>query len=531
MGVSGIGEMAMRALVAVIAVAVIFANVSAEADNIDNSIVPEEFTQTAVAMEKSCSINVQECFAHIKRTDNPVWKKPVSDYSGSYKTMCAPEVKVKVAKKDAKIAAEKKHKELCKKSEANGKVLKKQLDLSRKKEKYSKAVAEGKQKYLEKKVKSAEEMTVKTAGKGKEFADKAAEKANKSEYILYKKECHSKETAFKAVREGKQKVKIVYVSKLPKPKPQKKKHHKKKPKKSIKKILKKFKKHIKKKEIKKAIKKVKKAMKQLKAQKPHKKVVKKVVKHHKVSSLREVLIKTKEGSDKASAKSAELVRKSNLSGKEAVAKEQIQKSHHNKKKHTGEKKDKKEAAHKKKLAAETKAKSEIEQKLAVEKVKKKLTLKEIAHKKEAPPPKKKKCNPVSSLEKYVKKCKLHEGKFAKSKRTNEINLKEVKKKAKYKLEELKCSVSRRVCKKIYEVSNIRGAKIAHMVDNHNQELQAALSKTEKFEAAEAMKMKYNICESAAKDMKYFSNKFLYGPIAQAATVAKAVGKHKAEAQA
>merc|ERR1711959_518441 len=323
MGVSGIGEMAMRALVAVIAVAVILANVSAEADNIDNSIVPEEFTQTAVAMEKSCTINVEECFAHIKHTEKPVWKKPVSDYSGNYKTMCAPEVKVQVAKKDAKIAAEKKHKELCKKSEANGKVLKKQLDLSRKKEKYSKAVAEGKQKYLEKKVKSAEEMTVKTAGKGKEFADKAAEKANKSEDILYKKECHSKETSFKAVREGKQKVKIVYVSKLPKPKPHKKKHHKKKPKKSIKKIIKKFKKHIKKKEIKKAIKKVKKAMKQLKAKKPTKKVVKKVVKPHKVSSLREVLIKTKEGSDKASAKSAELVRKSNLSGKEAVAKEQI----------------------------------------------------------------------------------------------------------------------------------------------------------------------------------------------------------------
>merc|ERR1711959_594624 len=457
----------MKAFAAIIAVAVIFASVSAEADN-TNNIVPEEFAQTAIAMEKSCSINVEECFAHIRRTDNPVWKKPVSDYSGNYKTMCAPEVKVKVAKKDAKIAAEKKHKELCKKSEANGKVLKKQLDLSRKKEKYSKAVAE-----------------------------------------------------------GKQKVKIVYVSKLPKPKSHKKKHHKKKPKKSIKKIIKKFKKHIKKKEIKKAIKKVKKAMKQLKAQKPHKKVVK----HHKVSSLREVLIKTKEGSDKASAKSAELVRKSNLSGKEAVAKEQIQKSHHNKKKHTGEKKDKKEAARKKKLGAETKAKSEIEQKLAVEKVKKKLTLKEIAHKKEAPPPKKKKCNPVSSLEKYVKKCKLHEEKFAKSKRTNEINLKEVKKKASFKLEELKCSMSRKVCKKIYSVSNIREAKVAKMVDDHNTQLQAALKKTEKFEATEASKMKYDICESAAKDMKYFSNKFLYGPIAKAATVAKAVGKHKTEAQA
>merc|ERR1712025_530449 len=109
---------------------------------------------------------------------------------------------------------------------------------------YSKAISEGKQKFLEKKVKSAEEMTVKTAGKGKEFADKAAEKANKSEDILYKKECHSKETSFKAVREGKQKVKIVYVSKLPKPK-----HQKKKLKKSVKKIIKKLKKHFKKKSV------------------------------------------------------------------------------------------------------------------------------------------------------------------------------------------------------------------------------------------------------------------------------------------
>merc|ERR1719478_2014406 len=480
----------MKAFAAIIAVAVIFASASAEADN-TNNIVPEEFAQTAIAMEKSCSINVEECFAHIRRVESPVWKKPVSDYSGNYKTMCAPEVKVKVAKKQAKIDAEKKHKELCKKSEANGKLLKKQLDLSRKKEKYSKAVAEGKEKYLEKKVKSAEEMTVKTAGKGKEFADKAAEKANKREDKLYKKECHSKESAFKAVREGKQKVKIVYVKSIPKP-------HK-------------------------------------KVVKKHKKVVKKVKKvHHKVhhvSSLKEVLVKTKEGSEKASAKSAELIKKSNLSGKEAVAKEAISKSHHRKKKtHNGEKVHK-ESEHKKKLGAETKAKSEIEQKLAVEKVKKKLTLKEIATKKEAPVPKKKKCNPVSSLEKYVKKCKLHEEKFAKSKRTNEINLKEVKKRASFKLEELKCSMSRKVCKNIYSVSNIREAKVAKMVDDHNSQLQAALKKTEKFEATEASKMKYDICESAAKDMKYFSSKFLYGPIAKAATVAKAVGKHKTEAQA
>merc|ERR1712072_1027384 len=304
---------------------------------------------------------------------------------------------------------------------------------------------------------------------------------------LYKKEGHSKESAFKAVREGKQKVKIVYVKSIPKPHKKVVKKHKK----HVKKVVKKHKKHVK------------------KVVKKHKKVVKKVKKvHHKVhhvSSLKEVLVKTKEGSEKASAKSAELIKKSNLSGKEAVAKEAISKSHHRKKKtHNGEKVHK-ESEHKKKLGAETKAKSEIEQKLAVEKVKKKLTLKEIATKKEAPVPKKKKCNSVSSLEKYVKKCKLHE--------------------------ELKCSMSRKVCKKIYSVSNIREAKVAKMVDDHNSQLQAALKKTEKFEATEATKMKYDICDSAAKDMKYFSNKFLYGPIAKAATVAKAVGKHKTEAQA
>merc|ERR1711934_240233 len=101
-----------------------------------------------------------------------------------------------------------------------------------------------------------------------EFADKAAEKANNREDKLYKKECHSKESAFKAVREGKQKVKIVYVKRIPKPHKKVVKKHKK----HVKKVVKKHKKHVKK-------------------HKKHKKVVKKVKKvHHKVhhvSSLKE----------------------------------------------------------------------------------------------------------------------------------------------------------------------------------------------------------------------------------------------------
>merc|ERR1712072_23075 len=238
-------------------------------------VVPEEFTMVSVSND--CKLVVGNCFNRVHHVDTPSWKKPVSLFSEGYRKMCSPEVKVKVAKKAAKVEAEKKHKELCKKSEANGKLQKKQLHLLLKKEKYSKAISEGKQKYLAKKVKSAEEMTVKTAGKGKEFADKAAEKSNKREDVLYKKECKSKEVAFKSVREGKEKVKIVYVKKIPTLSHNKdaKKMAAKKAAAKAKKVIKKVKEKKKHKTIKKHI---KKSIEMQKAMPP---IVKKVDKHKK----------------------------------------------------------------------------------------------------------------------------------------------------------------------------------------------------------------------------------------------------------
>merc|ERR1711959_279215 len=162
-----------------------------------NAIVPE---QQFVQGTAGCNMHVKSCFAHVKKEAAPVWKKPVSDFSGSYKTMCSAEITVKLSKK----------------SEQDQKFLEKRLKLTITKEKYSKSVGEGKEKYFTKKLAHAKEVTVKTAGKGKEFAHKLSEKSNKREDVLYKKECKSKEMAFKAVREGKQKMKIVYVNKLPK---------------------------------------------------------------------------------------------------------------------------------------------------------------------------------------------------------------------------------------------------------------------------------------------------------------------------
>merc|ERR1712139_420878 len=212
----------------------------------------------------------------------------------------------------------------------------------------------GKEKYFTKKLAHAKEVTVKTAGKGKEFAHKLSEKSNKREDVLYKKECKSKEMAFKAVREGKQKMKIVYVNKLPK----KAKKAKKKATKHHKKVVKKHHKKV----VKKVVHKV------------HPKVVVKKKTHKKkklhVSSLKEVLIKTGEQSHKAQLKSQELMQKSNSEGKMAVVKEEIEKHHEKKSKHsTSGAVSKKEKKCKERDAKEDKAKSEIKTKLAVEKVK------------------------------------------------------------------------------------------------------------------------------------------------------------------
>merc|ERR1712178_649594 len=140
--------------------------------------------------QDGCSVDVSKCFAHRPSLPAPVWQTPVDNFAASFNTMCGPEIKAKAAAAEKKKKAEKK------------------LKLAAKKESYTKAVAEGKEKFLEKKVKSAEEATAKQIGMTKEKATKSAEAANKREDQLYKKECVSKETAFKAVREGKQKVKV-----------------------------------------------------------------------------------------------------------------------------------------------------------------------------------------------------------------------------------------------------------------------------------------------------------------------------------
>merc|ERR1711975_164344 len=165
--------------------------------------------------QDGCSVDVSKCFAHRPSLPAPVWQTPVDNFAASFNTMCGPEIKAKAAAAEKKKKAEMHNKELCSKNEGNQKYAEKKLKLAAKKESYTKAVAEGKEKFLEKKVKSAEEATAKQIGMTKEKATKRAEAANKREDELYKKECVSKETAFKAVREGKQKVKVVYVNAMP----------------------------------------------------------------------------------------------------------------------------------------------------------------------------------------------------------------------------------------------------------------------------------------------------------------------------
>merc|ERR1711981_1411654 len=461
-----------------------------------NTIVPE---QQFVQATSGCNMNVKACFAHVKKESAPVWKKPVSDFSGSYKTMCSAEITVKLSEKSEKKKAEAKHKALCKKSEKDQKFLEKRLKLTITKEKYSKSVGEGKEKYFQKKLAHAKEVTAKTAGKGKEFANKLSEKSNKREDVLYKKECKSKEMAFKAVREGKQKMKIVYVNKLPK------KVKKKKAKKANKKVVKKHHKKV----VKKVVHKV------------HPKVVVKKKTHKKkklhVSSLKEVLIKTGEQSHKAQLKSQELMQKSNSEGKMAVVKEEIEKHHEKKSKHSiSGAVSKKEKKCKERDAKEDKAKSEIKTKLAVEKVKRENAGKESKSKIVKPKPAKP-CNPVTALEIYVKKCKQKEEKLAKAKISHEAQVKEIKLKNKQHEEAKICSLVHKTCKEIYSVSSLREDHVVKLVREHTKELEGAMAKTEKFQAEEAARMKFSICESAAKDMKYFVNKLLYSMPHKAAT--------------
>jgi len=489
----------MKAAIALIAIAFVatsFANF--------NEIVPEDLSQVSVSMEEACTIDVDKCFAaSTKKIEAPAWKEPSMDFSATYSSMCAAEQKHKVGVKEKKAKSEAKTKELCKKNEGNQKLLEKKVKHANKKAAYVKQVAEGKEKYLEKRVKSAQALTVKTAKMGQEVAKKTGEKTNKAEDTLYKKECTSKESGFKLVRESGEKVKVVY---MPEPTAAVKK---------VKKVVKKVKKVVKKvKKVKKVVK-VAPAPAPVPAPKVIKKIIKKIIvekpKHH-TSSVKEVLVKTGESSEKAAAKSQELVGKQALTGQETVAKESLNKKHSTR--YDDEEEVKKarimaEAVQKKSASAELKTKADIKTELAVEKVKKEGYSKEAQAKKVAPVVKKK-CNPESALEKYVKGCKVKEEKFEKSKSQNEANMKEMKSKFSEKTESIKCKITHDICQDIYKKSNLREERVAAMIADHDKELRAAMEKTANYENAAAAKMKYQICKSASADMSYFAKKFMFG---------------------
>jgi hypothetical protein len=440
-----------------------------------------------------CGVSVSSCFAKGFQVEAPTFTQPLSEFSGSYRAMCAPEIAAKKAAVEAKQKKELANKELCAKSEKNTKFAETKMKLMVKKEKYSKAVGEGKEKFLEKKVKGAEENAAKVAGQTMEFTKKANEKQNKKEDELYTKECNSKENAFKTVREGKQKVKIVYVKSVPKPTPA--------PAPVVIPVIK---------HQTQVINKVVPAPAPAPVVQrtvvyvpaPSKTVEHTVVVQH--DSMKEVLIKNGEKTQKSQLKSQELLGKSEVSGKEGVHKESTQKVmatpvvvvH---------KSD--EGACKEKESKESLRKSEIEQTLAVEKVKKEAATKEIAVKK-ATPVVERKCNPVTALEKYVKKCKVHEELFAKAKIANEKDIKEIKIKSAQNDVAVTCSMTHGVCKKIFAVSQLSDKEVQATVEDHTAKFQAAIAAAEKINTKDEAKMKYNICESAASDVKYFVRHYL-----------------------
>jgi len=441
-----------------------------------------------------CGVSVGTCFAKGFKVEAPTFTQPLSEFSGSYRAMCAPEIAAKKAAVEKKLKKELSTKELCAKSEKNTKFAETKMKLMLKKELYSKAVGEGKEKFLEKKVKAAEENAAKVAGQTMEFTKKANEKQNKKEDELYTKECNSKENAFKTVREGKQKMKIVYVKSVPKPTPVPA------PVPVVVPVIKHQTQIINKVVPAPAPAQVQKTVVYVPA--PSKTVEHTVVVQH--DSMKEVLIKNGEKTQKSQLKSEELLGKSEITGKEQVHKESTQKV-----KATPivvvHKSD--EGACKEKESKESLRKSEIEQKLAVEKVKKEAATKEIAAKK-AVPVVVKKCNPVTALEKYVKKCKAHEELFAKAKITNEKVIKEIKIKSAQNDVAVTCEMTQDVCKKIYSVSQLSDKEVQQTVEDHTAKFQAAIAAAEKKNTVDEGKMKYNICESAASDVKYFVRHYL-----------------------
>jgi len=443
-----------------------------------------------VKEHEHCDIKISTCFANNFQVKAPTFTVPVTAFSGSYRTMCSVEIAAKTKVVEKKQKKEMANKELCKKSEVNQKLSESKMKLMIKKEKFTKAVAEGKEKYLEKKIKGATENAAKIVGQTMEFRKKQEEKQNKKEDELYSKECTSKEVAFKSVREGKEKVKVVYVKAIPKKTPAPAPvvapvvHH-----------------------ITQVINKV--------VPVPTTPAVEKTVSYVPAPSVtethvvadnsHELLYKNEEKSHKAELKSKELLGKSERTGKEEVHKESAQKTTHHHVVVVAPKSN--EGACKEKESKEGNQKSEVEQKLAVEKVRKEASKKEQA-KKVGMIKKPKPCNPVTSLEKYVKSVKKHEELFAKTKLQNEAAIKEVKTKSDQNVEQITCKMTRDVCKKIFTVSHLNDESVEKIVSEHTAKFEAAMAEAAKLDADAEAKMKYNICESAASDVKYFVRHYL-----------------------
>jgi hypothetical protein len=408
-----------------------------------------------------CSVNVRDCFAKNIGVLDPVFTNPIDHFTGNYNKMCGDERSDKQKVREKKHKSEGKTKELCSKAEKSTKANNLKYKLAKQKEASSKAVAESKEKYLEKKVKSVQEAAAKGLGASKEKLAKTQEKANKSEDEMYKKECAAKEGAYKAVRESKQKVRVIYVAKpvvVP--------------------------------EVKKPV----------PAPAPIKKVVvtyvpkPQPVRQQKTTiyvpapvlqsaapvqddGVKEKTHKTAERVQKSADISNEAITKVDIAGKEHVSKEFQQKRNVQLVSEEKEKaKAKKEARCKEQESKESRAKAEIHQKLAVEKVRKELYTKERETKKLVAPAPAPPCEPDSSVEAYVKKCRAHEERFAKSADESEKTLKEVKVKRRSDLEEAACSFTTKMCKDIYAATRVRNDEMSKMIIDHSHKLEAAYTK-------------------------------------------------------
>merc|ERR1712086_858086 len=449
--------------------------------------VPVPVPVPVVTKPAACSVDVKACFASRPDIGAPSYTQGVDNWQASFTSMCGSEIAAKAAVIKEKKKAEMSTKELCTKNEGNQKYSERKMKLAVKKEKYSKAVAEGQEKFLEKKIKSAQEAATKTIGQSKEKSQKSAERADKREDELYKKECASKETSFKAVREARTKVKVVYVSAVPQSVPAAEPTPVPAPGKVIERVY---------------------TVKPVPAPAP---VVDKTVVYVPAPVTRTVietkvhherLFKSKELTTKENSKSSELLAKENFQSQEAVDKEAVHKQHHvavvvHKSN---------EGACKEKESKEFATKSEIKTKLAVEKVRKEIAAKEAKSKVVLVV--KKPCSPESSLEVYVKHCKMTEEKYEKAKTIGEKNIKEAKAKAHMRAEEVQCSLARSLCRKIYKDSTLHDDAIMQMVVDHTKQLEIAWNKAQAFDAKEAHITQFKICESAADDMKYFSQNFL-----------------------